>query len=124
MGKPVQLLEWGEGTNTLNQRWEKIAEGVLVNQSPPFWQVFLDWLFLKRKVTPASLTTLVVAIDGQLQRKNSKDEAIKVVQQGEGMTPTSTQWGEVAVGRLKSIESQGSKTLVYLEVKGATKIGR
>src|SRR5262249_49792921 len=122
--KPVQLLEWGEGTNTTNQRWEKIADGRLVNRDRPFWQEFVDWLFLKRKPGTASVRTLVVAVDGKLERKNSKEDAIKVVQQGEGMTPTSNSWGEVAVGRLKSIENEAGKTMVYLEVKGATKIGR
>jgi hypothetical protein len=123
-GKPVQLLEWGEGTNTLNQRWEKVGEGMLVNQSKPFWQTFLDWLLLKRESPRVGLTTLVVELTGPLNRKNEKEDAIKVVQQGEGMTPGSNRWGEVAVGRLKSVESKDGKTKVSLEIKGATKIGR
>jgi len=124
MSKPVQLLEWGEGTNTTNQRWEKIADGKLVDQSRSFLSLFVEWLFLKRKPGTVATRTLVVAVDGTLQRKNSKDEAIKIQQQGEGMTPTSDRWGEVAVGRLKSIESEAGKTMVYVEVKGAVKIGR
>ena len=27
LGKPVQILQWGEGTNTTNQRWQEIAKG-------------------------------------------------------------------------------------------------
>ena len=131
LSKPVQLLEWGEGTNTLNQRWEKIGEGRIVNRTGSLvqliWhaiQVFVKWILLKWRPTPVGLTTLVVELDGKLTRKNSKDDTVKVVQQGEGMTPTSNQWGEVAVGRLKSIESGVGKTRVLLEIRGATKIGR
>jgi hypothetical protein len=131
LSKPVQLLEWGEGTNTLNQRWEKIGEGKIVDRTKSLLQfighaiqVFFKWLFLKWRPAPVGLTTLVVELDGKLTRKNSKDDAVKVVQQGEGMTPSSNQWGEVAVGRLMSIENIAGKTRVHLEIRGATKIGR
>ena len=29
LGKTVQLLEWGEGTSTLNQNWQLLGEGAL-----------------------------------------------------------------------------------------------
>ena len=127
LSKPVQLLEWGEGTNTLNQRWEKIGEGKIVSHSKTLaemFHVFVQWLLLKWKPKPVGVTTLTVELNGQLTRKNSKDDTVKVVQQGEGMTPTSNHWGEVAVGRLKSIDSGMGKTRVQLEIRGATKIGR
>lgn len=108
LGKPVQLLEWGEGTNTMNQVWEQIGSGVLR---------------LKPK-TKEGVTLLQIEVDGQFKRKNIREDAVKVMQQGEGMTPASKQWGEVAFGKLKSIEPQGSKTIVSVELKGAIKVGK
>lgn len=124
LSKPVQLLEWGEGTNTLNQRWELIAEGRFIKQGKPFVESLIDWALLKRKSPSVGLTTLVVELKGPFERKNAKEDAIKLMQQGQGMTPGSNRWGEVAVGRLKSIETEGNRTKVSVEVKGATKIGR
>lgn len=123
LSKPVQLMEWGEGTTTLNQIWEKVADGVIIRQGKPFWELLLDWATLKRVSPVVGMTTLVVEVNGPFNRKNPKDDTIKVVQQGEGMTPCRNDWGEVAVGRFKSSEAAGGKTLVSVEIKGATKIG-
>jgi hypothetical protein len=108
IGKPVKLLEWGVGTTTLTQRWMDLAKGTLR---------------AKPKVK-AGITLLAVELDGPLQKQNEKDDWIKVVQQGEGMTPGSDKWGEVAMGRLKSVESEASKNVAYIELKNATKIAR
>jgi hypothetical protein len=108
IGKPVKLLEWGEGTSTTNQVWRDIAKGQL-------------------RVSPKvkmGVTVLEVVLDGPMSKQNQKDDHIKVVQQGEGMTPIGDKWGEVAVGRLKSVENEGGKTVVYIELKGAVKIGK
>jgi len=108
LGKPVQLFEWGEGTNTMNQNWHKIGQGVLHNK--PKWY--------------AGATMLHVEVDGPVQRSNEKDNTIKVCQQGEGMTPTAPEtWGEVAMGQLKSIKQQGDKSIVEIELVGAAKVG-
>ena len=40
------------------------------------------------------------------------------------MTPASQKWGEVAMGRLKSVENEGGKSVAYIELKNATKIGK
>jgi len=108
ISKPVQLLEWGEGTNTNNQNWSLMAKGSI--SSKP-----------KRK---EGVTTIIVEVSGQLEKKNAKDDSVKVMQQGEGMTPFTDKWGEVAMGRLRSIEKSGGKTLVYIDVQAATKVGR
>jgi hypothetical protein len=108
IGKPVKLMEWGEGTTTLNQNWNDLAKGQL-------------------RVRPkimAGVTVLAVELDGTMTKKNEKDDWIKVLQPGEGMTPVKDRWGEVAVGRLKSVEKEGGKTVVYIELKGAAKIGK
>lgn len=107
LGKPVRLLEWGVGTNTTNQRWEPIGEGTL--RSKP-----------KRT---EGITTLEIEVNGALKRQNPADDAIKVMQPGEGMTSNTARWGEVAMGRLSRIEIEGGKTIVYIEVKAATKVG-
>jgi len=107
VGKPVQLFEWGEGTTTVNQTWDKIAEGVLLN---------------KGKYSMGS-TTLLIEVNGSVTRKNEKDNTIKVFQQGEVMTPQSERWGEVAMGKLQSIENKGGKSLVNILLLGAAKIG-
>jgi len=108
IGKPVKLLEWGEGTTTLNQRWIDVGKGNLHN-SP------------KNKM---GTVLLAIQLDGPLNKKNDKDDWIKVMQQGEGMTPASDSWGEVAMGRLKSIENESGKNVAYIELKNATKIGK
>ena len=108
LGKPVQLFEWGEGTNTMNQVWEQIGSGFLHSKPK----------------TKDGVTLLQIEIDGQFKRKNSREDSVKVMQQGEGMTPASKQWGEVAFGKLKSIEPKGSKTIISIELKGAVKVGK
>ena len=108
LGKPVRLLEWGEGTNTKNQNWEVIGQGVLHNQPKRY----------------AGLTTLMVEVEGSVIKKNQKDNHIKVSQPGEGMLPVGDNWGEVAMGTLKSIESKNGKTVVQIELHGAAKLVR
>jgi hypothetical protein len=100
--KPVQLLEWGEGTNTTNQIWTVIGEGRIV-----------------KNVTKRGLTTVIVETNAPVTKKNSKDNAIKLCQVGEGMTMNSNRWGEVAVGVLKAVEG-GGKT-ISIEISTATK---
>jgi hypothetical protein len=107
LGKPVQLFEWGEGTTTMNQNWNKIGEGTL--QNSPKWF--------------AGATILIVEVDGKVERKNLKEDMIKVFQPGEAMTPNSPRFGEVAMGRLKSIKEKGAKTVVEIELDGAAKVG-
>ncbi|HEY9714471.1 MAG TPA: hypothetical protein V6C72_13450 [Chroococcales cyanobacterium] len=108
LGKPVQLLEWGAGTTTLTQNWNVIGNGTLI---------------AKPKVK-MGVTEVAVEVNGPFKKENDKDDAIKLVQQGEGMTPTSDKWGEVAVGRLKSVDAAGGKTIVKIEIKNAVKIGK
>jgi len=107
IGKPVKLLEWGEGTTTLNQRWIDLCSGDLRT---------------KPKVM-AGTVLLAVELRGDLKKQNEKDDWIKVCQPCEGMTPTPDKWGEVALGRLKSIEQEGGKKVAYIEIKTAIKIG-
>lgn len=107
LNKPVKLLEWGEGVNTLNQVWNEMASGQIVSA--------------RRK---DGVMTMVVEVSGSVVKKNAKDDAIKVAQQGEGMTARSQKWGEVAMGRLKGLETAGGKTTVQIEIAAATKVGR
>lgn len=104
LGKPVQLCEWGAGTNTLNQVWTPCGTGSLV--AGP-------------KVKMGA-TEVTVNIQGSFEKKNPKDDSIKIMQQGEGMTPASDKWGEVAMGRIKSV----SGNTVVIEVKTAMKVGK
>ena len=108
LGKPVQLLEWGQGTNTTNQVWTKFAEGTIEG---------------KPRCTDG-ITTAIIAIDGKLHKNNNADDHVKIMQQGEGMTPASQKWGEVAMGTLSNIEETGGKTLLHIALRGATKVGR
>jgi hypothetical protein len=108
IGKPVQLLEWGAGTSTLTQVWTVIAKGSL-RASPK---------------VKAGATEIEVEVDGSFKKNNEKDDSIKIMQQGEGMTPNSERWGEVAMGRLKTVTQEGGKTVVHIEIKTAIKIGR
>ena len=108
LGKKVELLEWGLGTTTVNQNWNTIGKGTLLN---------------KPKIK-AGLTEVAVALDGAFKKANEKDDSIKLCQPGEGMTPASDKWGEVAVGRLKAVDQEGGKTIVRIEIKGAIKIGK
>ena len=104
--KPVQLLEWGEGSNTTNQVWIELGKGTIVD---------------KPKVVNG-ITILRVQFDKKVAKQNPQDDAIKVAQLGEGMTANSaTHWGEVAFGRLKGIDTSG--TLAEVEIKFAVKIG-
>lgn len=106
LNKPVKLLEWGEGSNTVNQVWKPMAEGALVSAK-----------------AAQGGTVLVVEVKGPVSKTNTQDESIKVAQQGEGMTACSQAWGEVASGRLKSIElAVEGKHLVYVEIPTATKV--
>ena len=95
LNKPVKLLEWGEGTNTLNQNWHIIGEGKIEQA--------------KQK---DGATTLTVTMSGPFNKKNKEDNAIKVVQEGEGMTTHSTNWGEVAVGTLESVD--GARVSIHI----------
>ncbi|MBZ0186843.1 MAG: hypothetical protein K8F91_11405, partial [Candidatus Obscuribacterales bacterium] len=106
--KSVQLLEWGQGTNTTNQRWTVMGTGRIVNKPK----------------TVRGITTLVIELNEKAVKQNSHDDSVKVVQQGEGMTPDSIAWGEVAFGRLKSLSVDGSKTVAEVELKVAIKIDR
>ena len=107
LGKEVQLCEWGEGTNTLNQVWTPMGAGPLTAK-------------VKRKM---GQTLISVEIDGTVSKKNDKDPHIKIMQKGESMTPTSQKWGEVAMGKLKGIRREGSKSIVEVEIDGAIKVG-
>lgn len=108
LGKPVQLYEWGIGTTTLNQIWILCGNGSLL--SGP-----------KIKM---GLTEIAVKLEGKFKKQNEKDDTIKIMQQGEGMTPASARWGEVAMGRLKSVNKEGGQTIVYIEIKSAIKVGK
>src|SRR5262245_26755518 len=104
LSKPVKLYEWGEGTNTVNQVWRELGQGKIVSS--------------KRKDL---VTTLTVELGSAFNKGNARDNAIKLAQQGEGMTARSDKWGEVAIGRLKSVE--GGRSIV-IEIPVATKISK
>jgi hypothetical protein len=114
VNKPVKLLEWGAGTNTTNQRWEEMGEGTIKSA--------------KRK---DGVTTLIVAVKGSINKRNVRDDSVKVAQLGEGMTPhaerwgkIADRWGEVAMGKLKSIDTTEGTTVINIEIKAATKVGK
>jgi hypothetical protein len=108
LGKPVQLFEWGIGTNTLNQIWILAGQGEL--RAKPKYK--------------AGLTEVAVVVK-EFKKTNDKDDSIKIMQQGEGMTPVSDKWGEVAMAQLKSVEKTAAgETIVHLEIKMAIKIGK
>lgn len=105
LSKPVKLLEWGQGTNTTNQRWIEMCTGSIAGKPK----------------TVAGITTVTVVASGSVTKSNTSDDSIKIAQTGEGMTPLSqSSWGEVAFGRLKSIDGN----TVEVEVKVATKVGK
>ncbi len=106
LSKPVQVMEWGLGTSTDNQNWTEIAKGRFAGRP-------------KRK---DGVTTLTVEVEGSLDRKNDQNEFVKVFQQGEGMTPRSERWGEVAMGSISSIKNDSGKTVLIITVPTATKI--
>lgn len=109
INKPVKLLEWGAGTNTLNQVWMEMGAGKIIPRS------------VKQK---DGFTTLAVEMDGPFNKKNPRDDSIKITQQGEGMTARSQMWGEVAVGKLRATGSESGKTIVYIDIPTAVKIGQ
>jgi len=105
LGKQVKLLEWGEGTNTTNQRWIEMGTGDIVGKPK----------------TVSGITTIVVNLSKTATKTNPGDDTIKVAQTGEGMTPLGKDaWGEVAFGRIKSMNG----STVELEVKVAVKYGK
>jgi hypothetical protein len=106
LNKPVKLMEWGEGTNTVNQVWTEIGQGSI-----------------RTAKQRDGLTSLEIELKGRLEKKNKSDNAIKVVQQGEGMAARSEHWGEVAMGKLRSFDSATGKTLVNIDIPTAAKIG-
>ena len=99
--KPVRILEWGEGTNTTNQIWTTIGEGD----------------FQTRKVVDG-ITTLVVQTKEPIKKVNQNDSTVKLAQLSEGMAANSEYWGEVAIGKLKSLNGN----LATIEIPYATKI--
>jgi len=114
INKPVQLLEWGEGTSTINQNWNPIGQGKIRSA--------------KRQ---QGITELVIEVEGAFEKKNLADNSIKIAQQGEGMAPyaikwgrVKTRWGEVATGKLKAINAGAGKSQVSVVIEAATKIGK
>lgn len=108
MGKPVQLLEWGKGTSTLTQVWSLFATGGLTGKPR----------------TVDGLTDVAIEIEGKFEKQNAADETVKIMQQGEGMTPASQKWGEVAMGNLSRVEETGGKTILHISIRNATKVGK
>lgn len=105
LGKTVKLLEWGAGTNTTNQRWIEFGSGDIVGKPK----------------TVDGITTIIVQLEKMALKSNPTDDSIKVAQLGECMTPLDTKaWGEVAFGRLKSVDGK----TVEIEVKVAVKVGK
>lgn len=102
LNKPVKLLEWGLGTSTVTQCWSEIGKGKIRSA--------------KRK---DGVTKVIIDLDAPLNRKNEKNESVKIAQLGEAMTPTDSQaWGEVAMGKLASVDSSS----VVVDVDFATKV--
>jgi hypothetical protein len=105
--KPVKLMEWGTGTNTTNQVWSESGKGRIV-----------------RNTVVNGLTRLDIEIEGQFEKKNARDTSIKLAQESEGMAAQSKFWGEVAMGDLSAVGSEGGKTVVTIAIAAATKISR
>jgi hypothetical protein len=101
--KPIQLLEWGIGTNTTNQIWSIAGQGRISSY--------------KMK---DGLTTLFVDLEKAFDKKNQQDNSLKLTQPGEGMTGNSDRWGEVAMGVVKAVENGGRRVIV--EIFTATKV--
>jgi hypothetical protein len=105
LSKPVKLLEWGVGTNTTNQRWIEFGTGNIVGKPK----------------TVSGITTVVVQLDKAGSKSNPGDDSVKIAQCGECMTPLdNAAWGEVAFGRLKSLEG----ATVEVEIRAAIKVGK
>ena len=95
-------MEWGQGTNTTNQRWDEIGEGSFSSRS-----------------YQNGVTTLTIQTKSGVTRKNDNDSSVKLVQLGEGMAACSSdRWGEVAVGHIKTV----SGNTVVVDVTQAVKI--
>ena len=106
--KPVQLLEWGQGTSQANQNWTVFGKGKIARDEKK----------------SHGLRIITVELEGSGGKTNSRDDTVKIAQEGEGMTPTPGKWGEVGYGRLKGASSEGGKNLIEIEIKVAVKIGR
>lgn len=100
--QPVKLYEWGQGTNTVNQVWNQIAEGSLDGA--------------RRRSD--GVTEVTVSVSGAFKKSNPNDDSIKIVQKNSNVTPASDAWGEAAIGRLVSADG----SVVKLEVHTATKV--
>lgn len=107
LNKPVKLMEWGEGTSTLNQVWREIGQGTIRS--------------VKKK---NGTTTMLVEVENVVVKQNEKDNYLKVLQQGEGMTPRSQSWGEVAMGQLAACQVEGTKTMLQIEIATAAKVSK
>ena len=103
LSKPVKVLEWGEGTNTTNQIWSEMGEGTIASATQK-----------------NGLTSLVINMKSRVAKKNAKDNSVKIVQLGEGMTARSPYWGEVALGQIKANDGQS----LTIEIPTATKIDK
>jgi hypothetical protein len=101
--KPVKVLGWGAGTNTLNQIWSVLGEGKIVGRT-----------------AAQEATVLSISLNSPLVGQNETDNSIKLAQPGEGMTANSQHWGEVAMGELKSVAEDGMR--IQVEIPYATKI--
>jgi hypothetical protein len=114
VNRPVKLLEWGEGTNTTNQCWSEVADGKIVS--------------INKK---DGNTLMIVEIKGRLSKQNPKDDNIKIAQLGEGMAPLAERWGkippswgEIAMGRIRSVDDRSIKSIITIEIPTATKTSR
>jgi len=107
LAKRIRILEWGEGTNTLNQVWTPVGEGRITAHT------------MKN-----GLTTLEISMDQALTRKSdAANPHVKLAQPGEGMTGGADgRWGEVAMGTLRRVENGGRSVVV--EIMVATKIDK
>jgi hypothetical protein len=116
LGKETQLCEWGLGTSTLNQVWTPIGTGSLKAKA-------------KNKM---GATIIHIEVEGKVEKKNDKDNLLKVMQKAESMTPVykgesttapAERWGEVAIGTFKGVRTEGNISIVEVEISGALKIG-
>ena len=99
--KAVKIMEWGQGTNSINQNWNEIGEGS----------------FVSRRVKNG-ITILTIQTKAPVVRTNDKINSVKLCQQGEGVASCSEYWGEVASGNINSL----SGNTVVVEVCQAVKI--
>lgn len=99
--KAVKIMEWGQGTNSTNQKWDEIGEGTFTSRS-----------------VKNGITTLTIQTRGNVARKNDKDNSVKLCQQSEGTAAGSEHWGEVASGKITALTGN----LVVVEISQAVKI--